>query len=63
MIVAEIRSKHLGDWRGQLRDSETGVKIGTEWQAGQRGALIGLMKKWHPLTHLEFRDVGTLMFD
>lgn len=63
MPVAEIRFINLGDWRGQLRDSETGEKIGEEWQADQRGALIGKMRAWLPLTHLVFRDVGNLPYE
>jgi hypothetical protein len=58
MIVAEIHPTHLGDWRGQLRDTQTGQQIGEEWQAPQRGALISKMRKWIPLTHLSFRDVA-----
>lgn len=58
MIIAEVRCANLSDWRGQLRDTETGQAVGEEFCAVQRGALIGLMAKWIPLTHLTFRDVG-----
>lgn len=58
LIVAEIRSEHLGDWRGQLIDTETGAKIGEEWRAHQRGELIGKMRSSIPLTYLPFRDVS-----
>lgn len=57
MIVAELWMNHMNDWRGQLRDSHTGELIGEEWQAHQRGALISLMLKWIPLSHLVFRDL------
>lgn len=63
MIIAEIRAFDLGDWRGRLRDTETGEAIGTEWRAPQRGALISLIRKWVPVTHLTFVDVGDLSFD
>jgi hypothetical protein len=58
MVIAEIRPINLSDWRGQLRDSETGRPIGAEWRATQRGELIGLMSYWIPLTHLKFVDVA-----
>ena len=63
MIIAEIRCWNFADWRGQLRDSDTGLPIGTEWRAEQRGALIGMMSKWIPLTRIDFIDVGDLAFD
>ncbi|MHA7820622.1 MAG: hypothetical protein ACX930_13325 [Erythrobacter sp.] len=63
MVIAEIRCINLSDWRGQLRETETGFAIGEEWQANQRGALIGLMTAWIPLTRLPFVDVGDLAFD
>jgi len=63
MIVAEIRAVNLGDWRGRLRDTDTGKPIGTEWRADQRGALIGLIKQWVPLSHLVFLDVDDPGYD
>jgi hypothetical protein len=58
MVIAEIRAVNLNDWRGRLRDGTTGQRIGSEeWRAEQRGALIGLMRKWIPLRHLHFIDV------
>ncbi|WP_336961986.1 hypothetical protein [Sphingobium aquiterrae] len=56
MVVAEISFTHLNDWRGQLRDTETGSKIGGEWRAEQRGQLIGMMRSKVPLSHLQFVD-------
>lgn len=58
MIVAEISCTHLNDWRGQLREDDTGEKVGEEFYAEQRGALIGMMQKWIPLSHLVFRDTS-----
>lgn len=63
VIVVEIRSLNMNDWRGRLRDDETGRPIGEEWQAMQRGALISQMSAQIPLTHLKFRDVGDLPYD
>lgn len=63
MVYAEIRSINLGDWRGQLRESDTDEKVGEEWQASQRGELIGKMKGMIPLTHLQFRDASPPLFD
>jgi hypothetical protein len=64
MVIAEIRAVHMGDWRGRLRDSLTGEHIGPEeWRADQRGALIGLMRKWIPLSHLLFLDVDDPSMD
>lgn len=63
MVIAEIRCMNLSDWRGQLRETETGLPIGEEWRAHQRGALIGLMSAWIPLTRLTFKDVGDVAFD
>jgi hypothetical protein len=58
MIVAEIRCNNPNDWRGQLRDTVTGQAVDKEWMAEQRGALIGMMQKWIPLSHLVFVDRG-----
>lgn len=57
MIVAEIWPINLNDWRGQLRDTETGAAFGPQWQAEQRGALIGKIRGAVALTHLRFIDV------
>ena len=58
MVYAEIRAVHLNDWRGRLRDGITNQFLGDEeWRADQRGALIGLMRKWIPLSHIMFIDV------
>jgi hypothetical protein len=56
MVIAEIRSFGLSDWRGQLRDTATRRKIGREWQADQRGALIGLIMSDVPVPGLKFVD-------
>lgn len=58
MVEAEIWCANLGEWHGQLCESDTGDRIGEEWIANQRGALIGLMAKWIPLSHFQFKDVG-----
>jgi hypothetical protein len=58
MVQAEIWFTNLGEWHGQLRETDTGEPVGEEWIADQRGALIGLMANWIPLTHLGFQDVG-----
>lgn len=58
MVLAEIWSAHPNEWHGQLREASTGERIGQEWIAEQRGALIGVMSFWIPLTHLVFQDVG-----
>jgi hypothetical protein len=63
MIIAEIRAINLNDWRGQLREGETGKRIVEEWRAEQRGALIGMMKNWLPLSHLIFKDVCHPVWD
>ncbi|HEY6815948.1 MAG TPA: hypothetical protein VI168_10450 [Croceibacterium sp.] len=57
MVYAELRAVNLNDWRGRLRDGITNQPMGEEWQADQRGALIGLMRKWIPLSHMVFIDV------
>ena len=56
-IYARIRSATLNEWHGQLWDAEINRPIGELFVAHQRGALIGLIKKWVPLTHLLFIDV------
>ena len=58
MVQAEVWCTHLGDWHGQLRESETGDPIGEEFLADQRGMLIGKISNWVPLTHLAFKDVA-----
>ncbi|WP_422059379.1 hypothetical protein [Sphingopyxis sp.] len=63
MVYAEIRFMNLNDWRGQLRESDTDEKIGEEWQASQRGELIGKMSGMIPLTHLSFHDANSPLFD
>ncbi|MBO9697204.1 MAG: hypothetical protein J7499_13485 [Sphingopyxis sp.] len=63
MVYAEIRFMNLNDWRGQLRESDTDEKIGEEWQASQRGELIGKMSRMIPLTHLFFRDASSPLLD
>lgn len=57
MIYARIRALSLNDWRGQLWDQEINQPIGEEYRADQRGALIGLMRSWSPLSHMPFIDV------
>ena len=51
-MVLEVWSGHLGEWHGQLRDTDTGTLIGEEWIADQRGAVIGEAYKRLPLTRL-----------
>lgn len=58
MVWAEIWCINLSEWHGQLRESDTGQRVGEEWTADQRGALIGIMSSWIPLTHLVFKDVS-----
>lgn len=58
MVIAKVWSTNLNDWHGQLFDNDTNQEIGQVWSAPQRGALIGQMSYWIPLTHLTFIDVG-----
>ena len=56
MIVAEISENVSGLWLGQLRESETGDRVGETWSAESRSALISEMRYWLPLSHLAFYD-------
>ena len=38
----------MGEWHAQLRDAHTGVPIGPERIANQRGAVIGVALKYLP---------------
>lgn len=57
MITAEIRFLRLGLWTATLVDSANGSPCGERWEASSRSELIGLVRKWIPLSHLIFRDV------
>ena len=58
MVRLEVWPANLNEWHAQLRDTASWQRIGYEWIAEQRGAVIGLATKWVPLTHLAVVDVA-----
>ena len=58
MVEVSIWSPNLSEWHGRLRDPVSGMPVGEEWIATQRGELIGRIRNQLPLTHLRFVDVG-----
>jgi hypothetical protein len=59
MVQLEVWSPNHSEWHAQLRDTTTWQRIGYEWIAEQRGAVIGLARKWLPLSHLNVVDVAS----
>jgi hypothetical protein len=58
MVLLEVWPASLNEWHAQLRDTDTSRRFGEEWIADQRGAVIGLARKWLPLSHLRIVDVS-----
>jgi len=57
MVRLEVWPHHMGEWHGQLRDISSGDRIGPEWIANQRGAVIGVAFKCLP-QHIPVMDVS-----